>query len=619
MALLTAANLRKDIAGAPLFDGVSFKVERRDRLALSGANGAGKTTLLRALAGEITLDGGELGLQRGLRVALHDQRPPALSDRPLGEYVLTGTADLAGLELELRELEQRMADGAHDERTMASYARAQAALEHAGGYDWRERASAVARNLGFSDADLARPLNTFSGGELTRASLARALAAQPDLLFLDEPTNHLDIETIEWLEELLRTLDAGVILVAHDRWFLEAVTTAVLELERGKSVYFPGKWHVWRLEQAAGPVRGQDAARDAEQIAPARALRRALRREGHEGRASAQSKRKQIDRLESESGRDQARPPALGSSSSPPSARAASCSRPRIYGSPPASATCSRRLVRPRTRRARLARRAERLGQDDAARNADGSWSTLKAGGASSATASNLHTSPSMRRSSTSAGLSSTPPWQRPDSARRRAEAARALPVLRLGTAREACQRAFGGRAAAPHARDGRRLWRQSARPRRTDQPPRPGEREALEAALDAFPGTVLLVTHDRALLDAVSGRLLSLENGRLVSYPGGWADFRRNEPTPTPPTAAKPRPAKERPARERPPRAPAEDPLALLEKEITLTEQRVAELELQLAEDWTNRDLVVAHGAARSGLASLLSRWEQLFEQVQA
>ena len=169
----------------------------------------------------------------------------------------------------------------------ARYAEAQGRLEHAGGYDWRDRAASVVRGLGFTDADLDRPLSTFSGGELTRASLARALASQPDLLLLDEPTNHLDIETIEWLEEMLATIDAAVILVAHDRWFLEAVTTAVLELDRGRSVYFPGKWHVWRREQAArAHARGEErpSARRREDRA-ARAVRRAVRREEHEGEA----------------------------------------------------------------------------------------------------------------------------------------------------------------------------------------------------------------------------------------------------------------------------------------------------------------------------------------------
>src|SRR4029077_9182272 len=142
-------------------------------------------------------------------------------------------ADLVAVEKELRRLEEAMTECDHAAATLRRYAAAEAQLENAGGYDWRDRAASVVRGLGFTDADLDRPLSTFSGGELTRASLARALASQPDLLLLDEPTNHLDIETIEWLEELLRTIDAAVILVAHDRWFLEALTTAVLQIEGG--------------------------------------------------------------------------------------------------------------------------------------------------------------------------------------------------------------------------------------------------------------------------------------------------------------------------------------------------------------------------------------------------
>src|SRR5436190_7132713 len=111
MAVLIASNLRKELSGSVLFDGVSFKVERRDRLALAGPNGAGKTTLLRALAKEISLEGGELAWEKGARVALHDQRPPAQSHRALREYVLAGTADLAAVEEDLRALEQSMASG----------------------------------------------------------------------------------------------------------------------------------------------------------------------------------------------------------------------------------------------------------------------------------------------------------------------------------------------------------------------------------------------------------------------------------------------------------------------------------------------------------------------------
>ncbi len=251
MAVLIASDLAKDMAGEPLLRGISFKLERRDRMTLSGRNGAGKTTLLRMLAGETSVDGGELSFAKDVRVALHDQRPPRDRDISLRDYVLSGAKDLLALEQRMAELEQAMAEGATDNATLGAYATAQARLEHAGGYNWREAINATLHGLGFRDQDLDRSLETFSGGELTRASLARALAGDPDLLLLDEPTNHLDIESLEWLEGHLQSLDAAVVLVAHDRWFLEAVGTAVLELEAGRGRYFKGTWHAWRKEQAA--------------------------------------------------------------------------------------------------------------------------------------------------------------------------------------------------------------------------------------------------------------------------------------------------------------------------------------------------------------------------------
>src|SRR6478736_2255330 len=133
MAVVIASNLRKELAGSVLFDGVSFSVERRDRVALSGPNGAGKTTLLRILSGETDLHGGDLAFEKGTRVALHDQRPPIDRDLTLREYVLSGAGDLVATERELRELEQAMSAGDHGARTLRRYADAQARLEHAGG------------------------------------------------------------------------------------------------------------------------------------------------------------------------------------------------------------------------------------------------------------------------------------------------------------------------------------------------------------------------------------------------------------------------------------------------------------------------------------------------------
>src|SRR5919108_2086381 len=181
MAVLIASDLAKDIAGEPLLRGVSFRLERRDRLTLSGRNGSGKTTLLRMLAGESSVDGGELTIAKDVRVALHDQRPPRDRDLSLRDYVLSGCKDLLDLEARLAELEHAMAAGATDAATLDAYARAQARLEHAGGYTSREGVNPTLHRLGLRDEHLDRSLETFSGGELTRASLARALAGDPDL------------------------------------------------------------------------------------------------------------------------------------------------------------------------------------------------------------------------------------------------------------------------------------------------------------------------------------------------------------------------------------------------------------------------------------------------------
>jgi ATP-binding cassette subfamily F protein 3 len=286
MAVTIASDLHKEIAGKPLLRGVSFKLERRERMTIAGRNGAGKTTLLRMLAGEESIDKGELSVQKGARVALHDQRPPRERAIALREYVLSGCAQELQAERELAELERKMGEGFAGgaegmgqangrkqeqayESTLDRYARAQARLEALGGYLWRDRATVMTRGLGFAEEDLERPLDTFSGGQLTRASLARALATNADVLLLDEPTNHLDIESLEWLEQTLTGLDAAIVLVAHDRWFLEAVGTAVLELEAGRSRFFAGSWHNWRREQAAREI-AQGKAIDKQQAEIAR-------------------------------------------------------------------------------------------------------------------------------------------------------------------------------------------------------------------------------------------------------------------------------------------------------------------------------------------------------------
>jgi ATP-binding cassette subfamily F protein 3 len=297
MAIATATSLDYHVGGELLFEGVSFKLEPRERMTLSGRNGAGKSTLLRMLAGELSPDAGSLVLQKGARVALHDQRPPREAEATLGEYVFSGRTEMTETEAELERLEAAMAEGEAGEETLAAYAAAQQRLEHGGGYRWRDGVLAVLRGLGFGGEQAERPLSTFSGGELTRASLARVLATRPDLLLLDEPTNHLDIPSLEWLERYLQDLDAAVVLVAHDRWFLEAVGTSVLELEARRARFFAGPWHAWRKEQAAREIaRGKAIERQQAEIARMERFVERFRYKATKAR-QAQSRLKQIDRI----------------------------------------------------------------------------------------------------------------------------------------------------------------------------------------------------------------------------------------------------------------------------------------------------------------------------------
>jgi ATP-binding cassette, subfamily F, member 3 len=626
VALVIASNLRKELAGDVLFDGVSFKVERRDRVALSGPNGAGKTTLLRILVGETELHGGELAFQKGTRVALHDQRPPLERELTLREYVLSGATDLVAAEGELRSLEEAMAGGDHAASTLRRYAEAQARLEHAGGYAWRERTNAVVRGLGFADADLDRPLATFSGGELTRASLARALGGDPDLLLLDEPTNHLDVTSIEWLERELASLDAGVILVAHDRWFLEAVTGAVLELDAGRSTYFPGPWHVWREEKAARALHaGKAVERYEEDIARLRRFVERFRYKKTKAK-QAQAKLTQMSRLERDRSRaaDELqlltrRSRSLGFEFLKPtrSGRTVAEARGLEVG------VGDRVLVRDATFALERGEHVALVGP-----NGSGKTTLLE-------TLLGLR---SLRTGTARLGHGVEPAYF----------SQHEVELPKTGSVLDAAQSATG--LSRPQAQSllGRFLfsgWGEhekavsalSGGERRRlalalvvasganflvlDEPTNHLDlesREALEAALEAFPGTVLLVSHDRALVDAVAARTLAIEDGELRSYDGGWADYvrareARAAPPPEPPKKEKPR----KPPAPAPARRPSE--LDRVEAEIAAREETVSELERRLADDWGDVETLAAHRRARDELQALLARWEELFERSQA
>jgi ATP-binding cassette subfamily F protein 3 len=637
--VVIASDLGKDIAGEPLLRGVSFKLERRDRMTLSGRNGAGKTTLLRMLSGEATVDFGELVFVKGVKVALHDQRPPRDRALTLRDYVLSGAAELVAIEAELSSLEQAMAEGAHDDATLDRYARAQARLEHAGGYDWRDRALSTLHGLGFRDStDLDRQLSTFSGGELTRASLGRALAGAPDLLLLDEPTNHLDIESLEWLEQHLISLDAAVVLVAHDRWFLEAVGTAVLELEAGRGRFFAGPWHAWRKEKAAREL-ALGRAIERQQAEIDRLERFVTRFRAGTRARQAQSRAKRLDKIE------------------------------RLTGAPSDGGGLEFAFKAPeRTGRVvfELQGAALQAGEKSLLRGAE-LWlergehvSLVGANGTGKTTlietlAGRRELAEGKLRTGHNVKLgylSQHAEELNAGTARNVLEATQHATGLTPGKARallggflfsgEDAEKPLDGLSGGERRRLSLAILVHSgANVLILDEPTNHLDlesREALEAALRAFPGSLLLVSHDRALLDAIGSRTVALEDQTLHSYVGGWPEYLRvreerakapAKARATPGPAARPssaRPANGSPGGEvrpegrkrTPPRAKrTAQRTGGLEQQIEAAEAALRALEAELADPaaWATPEATARstarHEEAQRSVAELYERWE--------
>jgi ATP-binding cassette, subfamily F, member 3 len=533
MALLIASDMHKDMAGKPLLQGVSFKLERRERMTIAGRNGAGKTTLLRMLAGETSIDRGELSIAKGVRIALHDQRPPRERGMALRDYVLSGCAEELSIEAELQKLEGEMAAGSSDEALLARYSRAQARLETRGGYLWRDRATVMSRGLGFDEKDLDRPLSTFSGGQLTRASLARALAMGADVLLLDEPTNHLDIESLEWLEQTLVDLDAAVVLVAHDRWFLEAVGTAVLELEAGRSRFFAGTWAQWRKEQAAREI-ALGKSIDAQQAEIAR-MERFIERFRYKASKARQAQSRvkklaKIDRIE--------RDPQDGKSLD------------FQFAAPERSGRVIFELLDGRVEVGDqplvLLEHAElwlERGEHVSLVGPNGSGKTTMIetlAGRRELAAGRLSTGHNVKvgylsQHADELGAGGEQGQSVLDATQRATGLnqgkARAL-LGRFLFSGEDAEKPLAGLSGGERRRLSLAvLVHSGANVLILDEPTNHLDiesREALEDALQAFTGAVLLVSHDRALLDAVGTRTVAVEQRALHSYEGGWPEYVR-------------------------------------------------------------------------------------------
>ena len=252
MPVLAAMNLQKYYGADRILAGVDLQIENGQKLGLVGRNGSGKTTLLRLIAGAEEPDGGELHRERDLRLGFLTQEYQTDDrTRTVWGEMETAFADLAALQVELERTATAMSHGVQGlPDLMARYARQQEQFERRGGYVVASRIEKVLRGMGFAEEDWAKPIRVLSGGELTRAALARLLLAEPDLLLLDEPTNHLDLWAVAWLEEYLAAYRGAVLVVSHDRYFLDRIVRGVYELAVGIVRWYPGNYTDYRRVRA---------------------------------------------------------------------------------------------------------------------------------------------------------------------------------------------------------------------------------------------------------------------------------------------------------------------------------------------------------------------------------
>jgi ATP-binding cassette subfamily F protein 3 len=300
MILISASDLGRQYAGDPVFTGLRFEVRSGERIGLVGPNGAGKTTLMRILARLDQPDYGSLYVRPSIRVSLLVQEPDFDPGLSLTDVARSGLASLIDLRRELEEAAQEMAEAEDDaERARAArrYDEIHHQIEHQDAYSVEHRVEEILSGLGFPTSDFHRAARTFSGGQQSRLMLAKLLLESPDLMLLDEPSNHLDIETTAWLEGYLARQSVAMVVVSHDRYFLDKVVTKVWELNEGKIEAYPGNYsQYWRLRTEKAKVLERQAERQAEKVADLEAY---IRKYGAGQRAKqAKDREKKLERVE---------------------------------------------------------------------------------------------------------------------------------------------------------------------------------------------------------------------------------------------------------------------------------------------------------------------------------
>ncbi len=633
MILISATGLGRQFSGDPVFQDLAFEVRAGERIGLVGPNGAGKTTLMQLLAGNDKPDYGDLYVRPGIRVSLLRQEPDFAPDETMIDVVKSGLASLMELQHELEEAAQEMAE-AEDEsdrqRAAQRYDALHEQIEHQDAYSIDHRIEEVLSGLGFAESEFQRPASTFSGGQQSRMMLAKLLLQSPDVMLLDEPSNHLDIATTEWLESYLSRQPVAMVVVSHDRYFLDKVVTKIWELHEGRITPYPGNYsQYWRLRGEKAKVLERQSERQEEK---AEKLKAYIRKYGAGQRATqAHDRERKLEKLERdrvETMRDVVGP-YMGFDEVDRSGDIVVEARKlsKAYDKPlftdlslaidrgqcvgvigpngAGKTTLIRTLIgreKPDAGEVKLGHKVQVGYHDQGLQSLDPDTTVVR-----------------------SVWPEDDPEWVEGD--------VRSL-LARFGLSGEIVFQTVGQLSGGEKAKAAlARLCATAANLLVMDEPTNHLDIwscEALERSINEFEGTVLVVSHDRYFLNKVADRLIQVADGRGRVIEGDYDTYQhlvqkekeRAEKAPTPtqgkPSAAPARPpsSSEKPKRKFPYRKAVE-----IEREIGQLEQEVLDLEDLLGQPATWRDPVKAvgtqdrHRELKEKLEKLYQHWETALE----
>jgi ATP-binding cassette, subfamily F, member 3 len=625
MKVIVARDIVKYHGGdLKVLSGASLSVEAGEKIGLVGRNGAGKTTLLEILAGNSEADSGSVERIGGARVGVTSQSLYA-GERgwiSVEQEIISAFEPLMRRERELKELEMRLAEDPSSS-LLERYGRLQGEFERDGGYDYRARAASTLSGLGFALEDWKRPVGSFSGGEQNRIALARLLLEEPDLVLLDEPTNHLDLHAIEWLENFVKGAKSAVLVVSHDRYFLDAVAGSILELEDGRLTRYPGHYSDYVTEKRASEER---LARKAKANAERRAqLERFIEKNRAKARKASQAKSKQklldrMEKVEGPSGANKNMKLDLGDTSR--AGRVVLEMEDVRYAHEDSDEPLLEELDL-------VVERGERV-------------ALLGPNGTGKSTVMRLATGElSPQRGFVRLGHNVAPAYQDQQLAR----------LDDNKTVLEEVMDATGLKA--PEARDllgsflfsGEDVFKKvsslsggernrlslaeivvsAANLLLLDEPTNNLDipaREALEEALLEYRGTMFFISHDRYFLRKLATRVVDLEGKKLTNYLGGYDYYRSHRRLDA-------RDGKGRPRRRvRPGQSKEESVLATrlvaVEGEIDATERRLSRLEKELAtselyaDGKRSREVIMEHRQLKGALEGLYADWGELLEEAE-